>query len=43
METWGVCLAWGQVNGLGVGGDYVCSLAIVNVFMGLGGAKSLEV
>ena len=33
--------AWEQVNGLGVGGNYVYCLFIVVIFMGLGGAKRL--
>ena len=28
-------MAWGQVNRLGVGGNYVCCLAIVVIFIGL--------
>ena len=39
-EPEGVSLARGQVNRLGVGGNYVCCLVIVVIFMGLGGAKS---
>ena len=37
--TWRVSLVWGQVNRLGVGGNYVCYLVIVVIFMGYGGAK----
>ena len=33
METWGVSLAWVQVNRLGVGGNYVCYFVIVDTFM----------
>ena len=33
---WGVSLAWGQVNRLGVGGNYVCCLVVV-IFIGLRG------
>ena len=40
--TWEVSLAMGQVNRLGIGGNYVCCLVIVVMFMGLGGAKRLE-
>ena len=32
-------LAWRQVNRLGVGGNFLCCLVIVVIFMGLGGAK----
>ena len=40
IETcWGVSLALGQVDGLGIGGNDECCLAIVAIFMGLGGAK----
>ena len=35
----GVSLALGQVDRLGIGGNYECCLAIVAIFMGLGGAK----
>ena len=35
--TWGLSLAWGKY--LGVGGDYVCFLVIVVIFMRLEGAK----
>ena len=37
--TWGVSLAWEQVNRLGVGGNYVCCVVVFVIFMGLGGAK----
>ena len=39
METWRVSLAWGQVNRLVVGGNYVCCFVTAVVFMRLGGAK----
>ena len=39
LITWGVNLAWEQVNSLGVGGNYVCFFVIVVIFMGLEGAK----
>ena len=31
--TWGVSLSWGQVNRLGVGGNYVCCLVMVVIFI----------
>ena len=37
--TWGVSLAWDQVNRLGEGGNYVCCLVIVVIFIGLRGSK----
>ena len=37
--TWGVSLAWRQVNRLGVGENYVCCLVIVVIFIGLRGSK----
>ena len=36
METRGVSLTWGQVNRLGIGGNLVCCLVIVVIFIGLG-------
>ena len=39
IEAWEVSLAWGQNIKLGVGGNYVCWLAIVVIVMGLGGEK----
>ena len=36
METWGVILAWGQVNRLGVEGNCVYCFVMV---LGLGGTK----
>ena len=36
--TWGVSLAWEQVNRLGEGGNYVCCLFIVVIFIGLRGS-----
>ena len=33
--SWGVNLAWGQVNRLGVGGNYACYLVLVVIFIGL--------
>ena len=36
METWGVILAWGQVNRLGVEGNCVYGFVMV---LGLGGPK----
>ena len=33
-------LVWRQVNRLGVGGNYVCCLFILAIFMGLGGPKT---
>ena len=49
MEMWGVSLAWAQVNSLekrftlgelGLGGNCVWCLAIIVIFMGLGGGNS---
>ena len=37
--TWGVRLAWEQRNRLVVGRNFVCYLAMVVIFMGLGQAK----
>ena len=33
MDTWGVSLAWMQINRLGVRGNYVCCFVIVDIFM----------
>ena len=38
--TWVIILAWGQVNRIGVEGNYVCCLVMVVIFMRLAGAKS---
>ena len=38
-EPGGVSLARGQVNRLGVGGNYVCCLVIVVIFIGLRASK----
>ena len=35
----GVSMAWGQVNRLVVGGNYLCFLVIVAIFMVLGGTE----
>ena len=35
----GVSMAWGQVNRLGVGGNYLCFLVIIAIFMVLGGTE----
>ena len=32
-------MAWGQVNRLGVGKNYVCCLVVAVIFMGIGVAK----
>ena len=40
LTNWRVSLCLGQVNRLGVRGNYVCCPVIIVIVMGLGGAKS---